>query len=129
MSLEIGISGTNFNRSYDVESMHNRLTAMRNQLSRALDASGGNNAILQDRLNKVDSQINRLDRLSGNGPIEVSAQAAMREIEKGMRYLQEGIDALNGPASQLPGAERMAGKLGSWFDHLSNTHRQIDLRA
>lgn len=117
----IEIQGTPIKGGIDVESMRNRLTNMRDRLQQEIDRTGGNPQML-DRLDKISSQIDRLERLDGR-ILSVSADRARTEIENGMRYLSEGMQYLQ---NQGEGSSRDAGKLSGWYDHLSQVYRTID---
>ncbi|MCL4198041.1 MAG: hypothetical protein KJZ69_11180 [Phycisphaerales bacterium] len=119
--IGIEIQNTPLKGTIDVETMRNRLTSMRDRLQQEIDSTGGNPQML-DRLAKIDSQIERLDRLDGRN-LSVSAERMQREIANGMKYLGEGLDYLQ---RQGEGNTAEAGKLQRWFDHLDSVYRHID---
>ncbi|MCC6908875.1 MAG: hypothetical protein IT430_13105 [Phycisphaerales bacterium] len=123
-SIGIEIQGTQLTGSIDVDSMRDRLTSMRDRLQQEID--GGNNSErLADRLNKVNSQIERLERLSDQN-VTVTADRARAELESGMRYLSEGMKFLE---NQGEGQSTAATKVGRWYDHLNSVYRTIDRHA
>jgi len=123
-TIGIEIQGSNLTGSIDVEKMRDRLGTMRDRMQQEID-SGNNSEKLADRLNKVNSQIERLDRLDGQN-ITMSADRAQAELEKGMKYLSEGMKFLQG---QGEGSTQSSEKLGRWFDHLDSVYRTIDRRG
>lgn len=123
-TIGIEIQGSNLTGSIDVETMRDRLGLMRDRLQQEID--GGNNSEkLADRLNKVNSQIDRLDRLDGQN-VKISADRARAELESGMKYLSEGMKFLQGKGE---GSTASSDKLGRWFDHLDSVYRTIDRRG
>ncbi len=123
-TIGIEIQGSNLTGSIDVEKMRDRLSAMRDRMQQEID-NGNNSEKLADRLNKVNSQIDRLDRLDGQN-LSITADRAQAELENGMRYLSEGMKFLQG---QGEGSTQSAEKLGRWFDHLDSVYRTIDRRG
>ncbi len=122
--IGIEIPGSPLKGTIDVEAMRNRLNTMRDRLAEEIQLNGGN-ATMVDRLAKIDSQIERLDRLSGQ-VVSVSAERMQREIASGMKYLSEGLDYLQ---RHERGTGPEAGHLQRWFDHLDSVYRTIDRRA
>jgi len=122
--IGIEIQGTPLKGTIDVETMRNRLSNMRDRLQQEIDSTGGNEQML-DRLAKIDSQIDRLDRLDGRN-ISVSAERMQHEIANGMKYLSEGMEYLQRNGE---GSSAAAGRLERWFDHLDSVYRTIDRRG
>ncbi len=123
-SIGIQIQGSQYGGSIDVDSMRDRLTAMRDRMQQEID-NGNSSDKLADRLGKVNSQINRLDRLDGQD-VTISASRAKAELENGMRFLSEGMQYLQKTGD---GESTAANKVGRWYDHLESVYRTIDRRA
>ena len=123
-TIGIEIQGSSLSGSIDVDKMRDRLGAMRDRMQQEID-NGNNSEKLADRLNKVNSQIDRLGRLDGQNLL-ISADRAQAELEKGMQYLSEGMKFLQG---QGEGSTQSSDKLGRWFDHLDSVYRTIDRRG
>ena len=123
-TIGIEIGNTSLSGTIDVEAMRSRLNTMRERLKEEIVLSGGNER-MSDRLAKIDSQIERLDRLSGQN-LTVSAERMQKEIANGMKYLSEGMEYLQ---REGRGSSVDAGRLEKWFDHLDSVYRHIDLRA
>ena len=123
-TIGIEIQGSSLSGSIDVDKMRDRLGAMRDRMQQEID-NGNNSEKLADRLNKVNSQIDRLGRLDGQN-LSISADRAQAELEKGMQYLSEGMKFLQG---QGEGSTQSSDKLGRWFDHLDSVYRTIDRRG
>ena len=123
-TIGIEIQGSSLSGSIDVDKMRDRLGAMRDRMQQEID-NGNNSEKLADRLNKVNSQIDRLGRLDGQN-LSISADRAQAELEKGMQYLSEGMKFLQG---QGEGSTQSSDKLGRWFDHLDSVYRTIHRRG
>lgn len=122
--IGIEFQGSNITGSIDVDSMRDRLSTMRDRLQQEIDG-GNSSGKLADRLNKVNSQIDRLDRLDGQN-VAITADRAKAELEQGMKYLSEGMQFLQGKGE---GASQSSDKLGRWFDHLDSVYRTVDRKA
>jgi len=110
--------------SIDSETMRKRLEAIRNNLQTAIDNGAPNAERLQDRLNKVNGQLDRLTRFEGKD-VEVSAEYAARQLDLGLKYLQEGQNALGELAGY--GINSSAGaKLESWASRLGFLRGHVD---
>ncbi|GEM_PF-5128611 len=123
-SIGIQIQGSQYGGSIDVDSMRDRLNAMRDRIQQEID-NGNTSDKLADRLGKVNSQIDRLDRLDGKD-VAISASRAKAELENGMRFLSEGMQFLQNTGD---GESKAANQVGRWYDHLDSVYRTIDRRA
>jgi hypothetical protein len=124
-TISIGIQGSNANYSIDVDQMRERLDMMHNRLSREIEEKGGEAPALAKRLAKIESQLERLDRLDGK-ELDITADRAKMELNRGMDLLREGAQYLKDTADAEGGAMN---KLQSWFDHLNGVYRQVDTRG
>lgn len=123
--ININVGGSMSGVTIDTETMRDRLETIREQLQRSIDRGIGDPEQLQDRINKVDSQLARLDQYAGQD-VEISSARAAMELQRGLKQIGDGLDFVNRQAEGFDHATTMEQRLESWQGKLLNHQGRLD---
>lgn len=119
-TINITVGNSNAGVTIDVERMTDRLNMLKDRLQSAIDRGLGDPDELQDRMNKIDSQLERINQYSGQD-VNVSAGTAAKELERGINQLDDGMRFLGHLGDQVEHGDALGEKLKRWqetlFDH------------
>ncbi len=124
-AINFNINGGAGQYTMNTEQMRARLEGIKSGLNTAIEKGLGNPDVLQDRLNKVDSQIERLDRLAGEN-INITSQRAQMELARGAKLIEEGIRFTLGLRDNGVRTGRAPERLQNWLDHIHQQQGRLD---
>lgn len=124
-SINFHIQGTDLNKSINVETMYKRLSGTQDRLQKQLAENPDEAQQLHDRLEKVNNQIDRLNKLKGKD-IEISSARAMEELHKGSNFVNQGLSFLANHSEQDSDVSSDQRKLLSWSRTINRWQDKID---
>lgn len=124
-AINFNINGGAGHYTINAEQMRARLEGIKSGLNTAIEKGLGNPDVLQDRLNKVDSQIERLDQLAGQN-IDISSQRAQMELARGAKLVDEGLRFTMGLRDNGVRVGRAPEHLQNWLDHIHQQQGRLD---
>lgn len=125
-AINFNINGGAGQYTINSEQMRARLEGIKSGLNTAIERGLGDPDVLQDRLNKVDSQIERLDRLAGQN-INITSQRAQNELARGAKLIEEGIRFTLGLRDNGVRTGRAPEQLQNWLDHIHQQQKRLDI--
>ncbi len=128
MTISISIGNTAAGTIIDVQRMTERLEMMRTQTQKALDQGIGDADKLQAKIDRIDAQIERVNRLSGS-EMNLTPERAKLALDRGARELQDGQEFLSRYGEKLDPSGVMGSRLDFWHSKLTGLSESIDTLA
>jgi len=124
-TINFHINGTPLNHTMDVEKMQQRLTDSKARLELAIEHHPERADVLQDRIDKIDRQIERLNEMEGKD-INLSPDRALQTLGDGSRFVNEGLNFLD-QIGHEGGWDH--NRLSEWADIIQNKSDHVDRYA